>query len=155
MAEQNVVRAGYRRIAELLEQKIEEGTYPVDGLLPSYDAIAAEYGVSKNVARDAVATLGRKGVVTVAAGIGTTVLRKPSEIPPTPDIPTRLAEVETTAQSLGERVDRGEVTLDELREQLGVLQGQIMDLYGRIGAPYPHQQPAASRKSGGKNARSA
>ncbi len=157
MAEQRVVRAGYRRIAEQLEQLVENETYPVGGLLPSYDTVAAEYDVSKSVARDAVGILVKKGIVDVAAGIGTTVLRKPSDVPTEPDVPTRLAEMDTTVRRLSEQLD-GEVVPDlrELRDQLGVLQGQIIDLYSRIGAQYPHQQPAkATRATGGKNARSA
>lgn len=158
MAEQRVVRAGYRRIAEQLEQLIEDGTYPVEGLLPSYDAIAAEYEVSKSVARDAVGVLGKKGIVDVAAGIGTTVLRKPSEVPPERDIQTQLGAIDATVQQLSSQLgDEVVPDLRELREQLGVLQGQIMDLYSKVGAPYPHEQSTAirPRKAGGKTARSA
>lgn len=141
MAEQRVVRAGYRRIAEQLEQLIEDGTYPVDGLLPSYDTIAAEYDVSKSVARDSVGILVKKGIVDVAAGIGTTVLRKPSDVPPERDIQTQLGEIDATVQQLSSKLgDEVVPDLRELREQLGILQGQIMDLYSRIGAPYPHDQ---------------
>src|SRR4051812_37832085 len=72
---------GYRRVAELLKTKIEDGTYPIGELLPSYDAVAAEYGVSKNVARDALASLRDEGIVETLAGIGSTVLVKPSDAP--------------------------------------------------------------------------
>lgn len=79
--EKKGARAGYKRVAEDLRQKIEAGTYPVGELMPSYDAIAVEYDVSKNVARDAIAALRDAGIVDVAPGIGTTVLSKPSELP--------------------------------------------------------------------------
>lgn len=156
MAEQRVVRAGYRRIAEQLEQLVEDETYPVGGLLPSYDAVAAEYEVSKSVARDAVGILVKKGIVDVAAGIGTTVLRKPSDVPPEQDIPARLEEVAATVQRMSDQID-SQVTPDiaDLREQLGTLQGQVMDLYNRIGAPNPQQAATTPRRSGGRTARSA
>lgn len=157
MAEQRVVRAGYRRIAEQLEQLVEDETYPVGGLLPSYDAVAAEYEVSKSVARDAVGILVKKGIVDVAAGIGTTVLRKPSEVPPEQDIPARLDEVVATVQRMSDQLD-SEVMPDlaGLREQLAVLQDQVMHLYSNSGIAHPQQQAAdPSRKAGGRAARSA
>lgn len=159
MAEQRVVRAGYRRIAEQLDQLIENGTYPVGGLLPSYDALAAEYDVSKSVARDAVGILVKKGVVDVAAGIGTTVLRKPSDVPAPQDIPARLDEVAATVQRMSEQLDSEVVPdLRDLRDQLGILQGQIMELYNKAGAPYPHRKKSTDglpRKSADRAARSA
>lgn len=158
MAEQKPLQAGYRRIAELLEQKIESGTYPVGSTLPSYTAIAAEYDVSMNVARDAVGSLGKRGIVSVAPGIGTTVLRRPSDTPAHRDIPTRLADVDAAVQRMSEQLD------DEIKPDLATIQGrlddlqnQVIELYGRIGAEYPHQKPAAARqrKAGGKGTRSA
>ncbi len=157
MAEPKVIRAGYRRVAELLEHKIEAGTYPIGEQLPSYSAIATEYGVSTNVARDAVQVLASQGIVDVAPGIGTTVLRLPSDVPPERDIPTHLADIDATVQRMSQQLDAEVVPdLRQIQEQLGVLQGQVMDLYARIGAPYPHEQPATSPgKAGGKRTRSA
>ncbi len=156
MAEPKVVRAGYRRIAEQLEQRIEEGFYPVGELLPSYDALAAEFAASKSVARDAVGILEGKGIVDVAAGIGTTVLRKPSDVPPAPDIPARLDEVAATVQRMSDQLNE-QVTPDlaDIREQLGVLQDQVMYLYNHLGVAHPQQQTDSAPRARGRRIRSA
>ncbi|MGI5247619.1 GntR family transcriptional regulator [Dactylosporangium sp. CA-139066] len=157
MAGESVGPVGYRRISDDLKDKIEREVYPVGGALPSYDSLAETYGVKVGVARNAVYSLRDEGIVNVTPGIGTEVRRKPSDIPPPPDIPARLDEVAATVQRMSDQID-GQITPDlaDLREQLGVLQSQIMDLYAKLGLTNPQQQPAtAPRRAGGRTARSA
>lgn len=57
-------------LAETLEELILNGTYVVGQSLPSAQAIAAQYGVSQTVVRDAVRRLAAKGLVEVRHGLG-------------------------------------------------------------------------------------
>lgn len=113
MTEKKASRAGYRLIAERLKEKIESGDYPVGKLMPSYEAIAAEHGVSKNVARDAVALLEHAGIAERAAGIGTTVLCKPSEAPP-----SEREQLMQQIASMRERIEQVAGEVAELRREV-------------------------------------
>jgi DNA-binding FadR family transcriptional regulator len=70
----NGSRVGYRRVADELRRRIDAGTYQVGGRLPSYEALAEEFRVSRNVARSAVEDLREEGLVETTHGIGSTVL---------------------------------------------------------------------------------
>lgn len=156
MAEGTTGPVGYRRISDDLKDKIERGAYPVGDQLPSYDLLAETYGVKLGVARNAVYALRDEGIVRVDPGIGTVVLRKPSDAPPPRDIPAELDEVAATVQRMSDQLD-SEVMPDlaGLREQLAVLQDQVMHLYANSGTPHPQQQAAASHGKTGRTARSA
>lgn len=75
-------RVGYRRIADDLKEKIENGFYPVGETLPSFGSLASQYGVKEGVARNAVYALRDEGIIDVEAGKGSVVVHKPSEAPP-------------------------------------------------------------------------
>ncbi|RAY16736.1 GntR family transcriptional regulator [Actinomadura craniellae] len=63
----------YRRIAETLWQRVAEGAYNSGSLMPSETALCAEFGVSRNTIRRALATLEADGLVTVLPGVGRVV----------------------------------------------------------------------------------
>jgi DNA-binding GntR family transcriptional regulator len=61
----------YQRIAAELRARIERGEFPHDLAVPSADALAAEYGVSRRTAHRAVRVLVDEGLLVVVPNYGT------------------------------------------------------------------------------------
>jgi DNA-binding GntR family transcriptional regulator len=70
----------YASLAQSLLRDIAQQRYPVGSLLPSEDAIASRYGVSRHTVRQALRELKEGAVISSHPGIGTRV-RAPSESP--------------------------------------------------------------------------
>jgi len=83
-APQRLLDAGrqplYAALAQTLMRDIARKRYPVGSLLPTEDAIASRYAVSRHTVRQALRELKEEGVISSHAGIGTRV-RAPSESP--------------------------------------------------------------------------
>ena len=60
----------YMGIADVLAERIEDGTYPPDGRLPTELELAAEFGSSRESVRRAVQELRRRKYVETVAGKG-------------------------------------------------------------------------------------
>jgi GntR family transcriptional regulator len=71
------VPLGYHAIGEQLRTRIESGQYEAGGQLPSEDALALEFGVSRQTVNKALLRLRAEGLVRVERGIGTTVRELP------------------------------------------------------------------------------
>lgn len=69
-------RAKYRVVADALRGQIERGTYAVGDVLPSHVDLAAEHGVSKEAAADAVRHLEGLGLVRPVHKRGAVVLSR-------------------------------------------------------------------------------
>src|SRR6266542_1095272 len=63
----------YVQIADEIRREVGAGTYLPGGRLPSEDALARSFGVSRGTLRQALAALGRAGVVQTISGHGTIV----------------------------------------------------------------------------------
>lgn len=63
-----------RQVADVLRQQIHAGAF--DGALPAEHAIVAEFGVSRNTVRDALALLKDDGLIERAPKIGTHVAQR-------------------------------------------------------------------------------
>lgn len=63
----------YQQVADDIEGAILSGTYPSDSKLPSEQELAKEYGVSRNVVREALKRLKERGLVFIRTGSGTYV----------------------------------------------------------------------------------
>jgi GntR family transcriptional regulator len=70
----------YASLAQALMRDITQKRYPVGSLLPTEDAIATRYGVSRHTVRQALRELKDEGVISSHRGIGTRVL-SPAETP--------------------------------------------------------------------------
>jgi GntR family transcriptional regulator len=68
----------YATLAQALLRDISQQRYPVGGLLPTEDAIASHYGVSRHTVRQALRELKEEGVISSHRGVGTRV-RAPSQ----------------------------------------------------------------------------
>lgn len=63
----------YQQIADDIERQILEGILPVSTKLPGEYELAEQYGVSRNVIREALKRLKEHGLVTIRTGSGTYV----------------------------------------------------------------------------------
>jgi GntR family transcriptional repressor for pyruvate dehydrogenase complex len=63
----------YQQVADDVESAILSGSYPHDSKLPSEQELAKEYGVSRNVIREALKRLKERGLVFIKTGSGTYV----------------------------------------------------------------------------------
>ena len=70
------------QFADFLRKQIESGELAPGALLPSESALIQRYGISRPMARKAVAILRNEGLVTTEQGIGTKVREQPIEREP-------------------------------------------------------------------------
>ena len=70
----------YASLAQALLRDISQKRYPVGSLLPTEDALASRYGLSRHTVRQALRELKEEGVISSHRGVGTRV-RAPSEQP--------------------------------------------------------------------------
>lgn len=75
-----VTEARFRQIAADLRAKIKSGEYPVGSTIPHGDHLAAEYGVTLNTVRAAVAELRQEGLLKAVRRRGTVVRRPPVRV---------------------------------------------------------------------------
>ena len=69
-----VSKLRYRKIFELLQQRIADGTYPVGSTLPTEQEFCAEFDVSRYTVREALRRLTDIGLVARRQGSGSEVL---------------------------------------------------------------------------------
>lgn len=65
----------YRQVVDTLRAEIEEGRFPVGGLLPTENELRVRFGVSRHTIREALRQLRDEGLVASRQGAGTTVLK--------------------------------------------------------------------------------
>lgn len=63
----------WRQIADILKERIADGTYQVDTPLPSEHELVQEFGVARGTARKVLAKLKEEGVAYSERGLGTFV----------------------------------------------------------------------------------
>src|SRR5262245_43156285 len=63
----------HRQATELLALRVLEGSYPVDGALPTEPDLCLELGISRTTVRSAVRELAAKGMLDVGPSRGTRV----------------------------------------------------------------------------------
>lgn len=97
----------YAQLADLLRQRIARGVWKEGELLPSLDALVAEFGVARVTVRQAIHRLSRENLVSPQRGRGTFVTARAST-----ERPLRL---ETNLRELADvyRQDKPKLTLIE------------------------------------------
>src|SRR4029078_2394137 len=85
----------YAQIADIFRQRIARGIWAKGLRLPANEDLAAEFGVSRVRARQAVDLLARDGVIEAQQGRGTFVTGKPKQ-------QDRWLKVETPLSDLAE-----------------------------------------------------
>ncbi|GAA2517877.1 winged helix-turn-helix domain-containing protein [Pilimelia columellifera] len=99
------------RIADELRERIQNGTYPIGGTLPSTTALMAEFGVSITVARGAVKELQAEGVAVGQPGKAVYVEQLPNDRG-------------DAAPGIADRLDRLAATVQRLESRVAVLEGR-------------------------------
>ncbi|MEU5297980.1 winged helix-turn-helix domain-containing protein [Streptomyces umbrinus] len=149
----------YRRVMDDLRQQISDERLKVGEPIPSTATLTDVYGVSSTVVRRAVSELTREGLLYGQPGKAVFVQAKPE------DVHKEQLTLERLAQGLASLQDQvnsmqspDRDSLDDLRRELGdlrgtveLLQSQLIDLFGRLGQPYPRdarpaQDPASPRQ---------
>lgn len=64
----------YEKIASTIRERIKNGTYPVDSLLPNQTDLVLEFGVSRMTIKKAIEILMMEGLVYSQRGMGTKIL---------------------------------------------------------------------------------
>lgn len=115
MGQPNLGRHGppYQQVADALLDAIREGRYPPGAALPSYKALATEYGVAVGTAQSAIGRLRDQGVVVTRHGAGSVVR---------PDL-----DVETLDNAIHESGPWQDVfrLLQDIADRLGVIEATL------------------------------
>lgn len=67
-------KSKYEEIANIIRERIADGTYPVDSMLPTQSELTKEFGVSRMTIKKAVEILTFEGLIFSKQGNGTKVL---------------------------------------------------------------------------------
>jgi DNA-binding GntR family transcriptional regulator len=145
-------RPAYQQVADDLRSQIATGRLPVGEAIPSTAQLIQRYRVSSTVVRQAVARLRGEGLVVGQPGKAVYVRATPNEIEreslQLEDLAQRVDGVRTELDALAEQVDSklNPADLDEIRHEIkqlrrafSVLQTHVIDLYSRMGQPYPRE----------------
>ena len=123
----------YIQVAGDLRSQIESGALEPGNQLPSNAKLRELYSVSNTVVRDAINELRRAGLVVGQQGKGVFVASNDLNAGGTPpgELAARVQALEGRVNSL-----EGEPAQD-LRDQVADLQATVIDLYARLGFPFP------------------
>jgi GntR family transcriptional regulator len=142
----------YQLVADDLRSKISSGEFQVGDPIPSTVKLMEQYGVSSTVVRHAVAQLRADGVLIGHSGKAVYVNAKPEDAAAERLSIEALTELVTGLRDeVRELAQRDEVS--GLRDALGRLEAQLIDLYGKLGYDYPRD--VADTGSGRERASSA
>ncbi|MEW2467900.1 winged helix-turn-helix domain-containing protein [Streptomyces sp. NPDC046994] len=150
----------YRRVMNDLRQQISDERLKVGEPIPSTVTLTGVYGVSSTVVRRAVSELTREGLLYGQPGKAVFVQAKPEDVHEEQLTLERLAkglaslqtQVNTLEAPDSEALDDLRRELNELRSTVELLQSQLMDLFGRLGQPYPrdaHPPQSHPRRANG------
>lgn len=77
----------WRQVAETIQARIEDGTYPPRTVIPSIERIQQEFEVGRTTARHVIRHLAAEGWVRPVPSMGTFVLPESERRPPEKDKP--------------------------------------------------------------------
>ncbi len=84
MIEWRANRPKWEQIADVIRERIADGTYPPDSPVPSEHKIVQEFGVDRGTARKVLDHLRETGVTYAVRGLGSFVAGKPDQDPTDP-----------------------------------------------------------------------
>lgn len=135
----------WQRVALDIADRIRNGETPIGSKIASYQQLADRNSASFGTVKRAIEHLRDTGILQGAQGSGVFVLRVPDKeldfTAPSPDeLAGRVARVEDALGKLAaENTD--------LREIVGLLQAHLIELYARLGQPYPHGNGVADQRT--------
>lgn len=71
----------YLQLADILRERIADGTYPPGSKIPPLLGLQAEFGLSSMTVRRAVRVLAAEGLLVLVPGRGTFAARRPGSLP--------------------------------------------------------------------------
>lgn len=103
-------RAAYQLVADAIQSRISDGTYPVGFKLPPHQEIAAEFDVSVGTVKSAYKRLQDARLIVTRQGMGTFVRQAM-------DAPSEVRRVRT--------LDEAFELIEDLRTRLAVVEGEL------------------------------
>jgi len=73
-------RPKWEQIADVIRERIADGTYPPDSPVPSEHKIVQEFGVARGTARKVLEHLRETGATYAVRGLGSFVAAKPGDM---------------------------------------------------------------------------
>jgi DNA-binding GntR family transcriptional regulator len=98
-------RSPYEQLADALRESIRAGHFGPGAQLPSYNALAAEYGVAPNTVKSALATLRSEGLIVSRPGKGSFVRTRPAPTSGGAGDGRTLADVWEALEATNRRLD--------------------------------------------------
>jgi GntR family transcriptional regulator len=120
----------YLQMADILRGRINRREWPAGSLIPTLEALAAEFKVARVTARQAVQLLTREGLLAPRRGHGTVVIR-PDDVPKTVVMKTSLQSLAAMYGSTSAKM----LTFDEAHAMPKVEPGT-----GRLGGAYVYMR---------------
>ena len=148
--EPNDPRSPYRQVADDLRGRIQAGgEYAPGARLPSIRQLAKQYGISPQTVQNALRELRQDGLVVSQQGRAFFVRDPDRPLSGTPsthdnDVDKRLSALEAELHGLQGRVAAIEQEHPGVNKEVAALRVQIMDLYSRMGQPYPYESPSGT-----------
>lgn len=137
----------YRQVADDLRKQIADGSLPVGHVIGSTSQLMSRYEVSSTVVRKAIEQLQAEGLVIGHPGKGVFVRHTPDEAAAESvtleDLSRRLAALEARDDERRAGAGDGLEELQGLRREVAVLRTYVIDLYARMGLPYPRDDGSA------------
>jgi GntR family transcriptional regulator len=152
----------YQRLIDQIRSRITAGEYELGKPIPSTAALAGLTGLSVPVVRRAVSQLEADGILEGHPGKGVYVRAMPAEADSErQDLKTlskQVTELQRRVSELDERAEAGpgaDVSreLDGLREIVGRIEVNLIDLYGKMGHDYPQGGTQAKTKTASRRGR--
>jgi DNA-binding transcriptional regulator YhcF (GntR family) len=159
----------YQQVADDLRSKISEGVLKVGEAIPSAAKLQESYKVSSTVVQRAINELRGEGLLIGQPGKGVFVKAVPKSeadvIGDLGDLADRFAvilrshgysgvtreQVEELLRNSPESENPEEV--EALRRWIAEIEASLIELYGRVGQPYPHRQEATGAQQRGAPSR--
>jgi DNA-binding GntR family transcriptional regulator len=136
------------QVAEAIKRDIESGKYGPGDRVPSVPELSKSFDVARQTVANAFKVLQDQGYLVSRVGSGTFVRTDFGEVvtePTLPELAKSVDEMRTRLQRVDESATGGSAAevqalrdeVAQLRHDVGVLQTQLIDLYGRTGNQYP------------------
>lgn len=148
----------YQQVAADLRDQISKGKLRVGDPIPSAAKLQERYKVSSTVAQRAVNELRAEGLLQGQPGKGVFVKATPESVADESanlqELAHQVAQLRTVSTGVPDVAEvRGD--LEQLRRQVARVEANLVELYGRLGQPYPREGDGASHSQATRRAKGA